>query len=64
MFFVANGFSVSAESDRCSNTVTWPNETAIVLSVYSFRDKRPGGSDRVGLGVKPVLGKPSDVSNG
>ena len=64
MFFVANGFPVSAESDRCWNTVTWTSETAIVLRVYSSRDERPGGGDRVGLGVQPVLGKPSDVSNG
>jgi hypothetical protein len=64
VFFVANGFPVSAESDRCWNTVTWTNESAIVLCVYSFRDERPGRGDRVGLGVQPVLGKPSDVSNG
>jgi hypothetical protein len=44
--------------------VTWTNETAIVLLVYSFKDERPGGDSRVGLGVQPVLGKPSYVSNG
>ena len=43
---------------------TWTNDLATVLRVYSFRDQRPGGGDRVSLGVKPVLVKPSDVSNG
>jgi hypothetical protein len=46
------------------NTVTWTNETTIVLCVSSSRDERPGGGNRVGLGVQPVLGKPSDASNG
>jgi hypothetical protein len=59
---VAARCPASAESERCWNTVTWTNKTAIVLRSYLFRDEQRAG-DRVGLGVQPVLGKPSDVGN-
>src|SRR4029077_13437711 len=44
---------VSAESDRCWNIVTWTNETAVVLRMYSFRDERPGGATGTVSACKP-----------